>query len=297
MVTEMASIQSVSTVRETPGTGPVNDVRGKVGGNGRSERIVLDTRDLSVYYGDFLAVRDATLTIAREEITAFIGPSGCGKSTVLRSLNRMNDLIPTCRVVGTVKYRGIDLYGPLADAGEVRRRIGMVFQKPNPFPKSIYDNIAFGPKINGGVSRSELDGIVEDSLKRAALWEEVKDRLKTSAFSLSGGQQQRLCIARALAVKPDVLLMDEPCSALDPIATGKIEDLMHDIKGEYPIVIVTHNMQQAARVSDFTAFFSVESGETSARPTGVLVEYDKTANMFSNPTDQRTLNYVSGRMG
>ena len=265
--------------------------------HGRSGRIVLETRDLSVYYGDFQAVRDATLSIAREEITAFIGPSGCGKSTVLRSLNRMNDLIPTARVTGTVKYRGIDLYGPLANAGEVRRRIGMVFQKPNPFPKSIWENIAFGPKVNGKPSRSELDGIVEETLKKAALWNEVKDRLKSPAFSLSGGQQQRLCIARALAVNPDVLLMDEPCSALDPIATGKIEDLMHEIKREYPIVIVTHNMQQASRVSDFTAFFSVEVGETSARPTGVLVEYDRTANMFSNPTDERTLNYVSGRMG
>ena len=265
--------------------------------HGRSGRIVLETRDLSVYYGDFQAVRDATLSIAREEITAFIGPSGCGKSTVLRSLNRMNDLIPTARVTGTVKYRGIDLYGPLANAGEVRRRIGMVFQKPNPFPKSIWENIAFGPKVNGKPSRSELDGIVEETLKKAALWNEVKDRLKSPAFSLSGGQQQRLCIARALAVNPDVLLMDEPCSALDPIATGKIEDLMHEIKRDYPIVIVTHNMQQASRVSDFTAFFSVEVGETSARPTGVLVEYDRTANMFSNPTDERTLNYVSGRMG
>ena len=270
---------------------------GSTGDHGRSSRIVLETRDLSVFYGEFLAVKDATLSIAREEITAFIGPSGCGKSTVLRSLNRMNDLIPTARVTGTVKYRGIDLYGPLANPGEVRRRIGMVFQKPNPFPKSIYENIAFGPKVNGRPSKSELDGIVEETLKKAALWGEVKDRLKSSAFSLSGGQQQRLCIARALAVNPDVLLMDEPCSALDPIATGKIEDLMHEIKREYPIVIVTHNMQQASRVSDFTAFFSVETGETSNRPTGVLVEYDRTANMFSNPTDERTLNYVSGRMG
>jgi phosphate transport system ATP-binding protein len=250
-----------------------------------------------VYYGEFQAVRDATFSIARKEITAFIGPSGCGKSTVLRSLNRMNDLVPTARVVGSVKYRGIDLYGPLANAGEVRRRIGMVFQKANPFPKSIYENIAFGPRVNDKLSKSELDDIVEHSLERAALWSEVKDRLKTSAFSLSGGQQQRLCIARALAVNPDVLLMDEPCSALDPIATGKIEELMQELKSEYPIVIVTHNMQQAARVSDYTAFFSVETGDTSARPTGVLVEYDRTANMFSKPTDERTLNYVSGRMG
>ena len=263
----------------------------------RSSNIIMEARDLSVYYGDFQAVRDATFSIARKEITAFIGPSGCGKSTVLRSLNRMNDLVPSARVVGTVKYRGIDLYGPLANAGEVRRRIGMVFQKANPFPKSIYENIAFGPRVNDKLSKSELDGIVQDSLEKAALWSEVKDRLKTSAFSLSGGQQQRLCIARALAVNPDVLLMDEPCSALDPIATGKIEDLMQELKSEYPIVIVTHNMQQAARVSDYTAFFSVETGDTSARPTGVLVEYDRTANMFSKPTDERTLNYVSGRMG
>jgi phosphate transport system ATP-binding protein len=266
-------------------------------GVSRSNNIIIEARDLSVYYGEFQAVRDATFSIARKEITAFIGPSGCGKSTVLRSLNRMNDLVPTARVVGTVKYRGIDLYGPLANAGEVRRRIGMVFQKANPFPKSIYENIAFGPRVNDKLSKSELDGIVEDSLEKAALWSEVKDRLKTPAFSLSGGQQQRLCIARALAVNPDVLLMDEPCSALDPIATGKIEDLMQELKREYPIVIVTHNMQQAARVSDYTAFFSVEAGDTSARPTGVLVEYDRTANMFSKPTDERTLNYVSGRMG
>jgi len=263
----------------------------------RSQNIIIEARDLSVYYGEFQAVRDATFSIARKEITAFIGPSGCGKSTVLRSLNRMNDLVPTARVVGSVKYRGIDLYGPLANAGEVRRRIGMVFQKANPFPKSIYENIAFGPRVNDKLSKSELDDIVENSLERAALWSEVKDRLKSSAFSLSGGQQQRLCIARALAVNPDVLLMDEPCSALDPIATGKIEELMQELKSEYPIVIVTHNMQQAARVSDYTAFFSVETGDTSARPTGVLVEYDRTANMFSKPTDERTLNYVSGRMG
>lgn len=263
----------------------------------RSSNIIIEARDLSVYYGDFQALREATFSIARKEITAFIGPSGCGKSTVLRSLNRMNDLVPSARVLGTVKYRGIDLYGPLADAGEVRRRIGMVFQKANPFPKSIYENIAFGPRVNGKVSKSDLDGIVEDSLEKAALWGEVKDRLKSSAFSLSGGQQQRLCIARALAVNPDVLLMDEPCSALDPIATGKIEDLMQELKGMYPIVIVTHNMQQAARVSDYTAFFSVETGDVSTRPTGVLVEYDRTGNIFSNPTDERTLNYVSGRMG
>ena len=263
----------------------------------RLPNFVIETSNLSVYYGSFQAVRDATFSILHGEITAFIGPSGCGKSTIIRSLNRMNDLVPSARVVGSVKYRGIEIYGPLSDAGEVRRRIGMVFQKPNPFPKSIYENVAFGPKVNGKVSKSTLDGIVEENLKKAALWDEVKDRLKSSAFSLSGGQQQRLCIARALAVGPDVLLMDEPCSALDPIATGKIEDLMLGLKAEYPIVIVTHNMQQASRISDYTAFFSVEVGDESARPTGVLVEHDRTVNIFSRPSDERTLNYVTGRMG
>ena len=263
----------------------------------RLPNIVIEASNLSVYYGSFQAVRDATFSILLGEITAFIGPSGCGKSTIIRSLNRMNDLVPSARVVGSVKYRGIEIYGPLSDAVEVRRRIGMVFQKPNPFPKSIYENVAFGPKVNGKVSKSTLDGIVEENLKKAALWDEVKDRLKSSAFSLSGGQQQRLCIARALAVGPDVLLMDEPCSALDPIATGKIEDLMQGLKAEYPIVIVTHNMQQASRISDYTAFFSVEVGDESARPTGVLVEHDRTVNIFSRPSDERTLNYVTGRMG
>ena len=263
----------------------------------RLPNIVIEASNLSVYYGSFQAVRDATFSILLGEITAFIGPSGCGKSTIIRSLNRMNDLVPSARVVGSVKYRGIEIYGPLSDAGEVRRRIGMVFQKPNPFPKSIYENVAFGPRVNGKVSKSTLDGIVEENLKKAALWGEVKDRLKSSAFSLSGGQQQRLCIARALAVGPDVLLMDEPCSALDPIATGKIEDLMQGLKAEYPIVIVTHNMQQASRISDYTAFFSVEVGDESARPTGVLVEHDRTVNIFSRHSDERTLNYVTGRMG
>ncbi len=209
---------------------------------------VFVTRDLHVYYGDFLAVRNVDLDIAKNEITAFIGPSGCGKSTVLRCFNRMNDLIDSARVEGSIDYHGIDLYGPGVDAVEVRRRIGMVFQKPNPFPKSIYDNLAFGPKISGVKKKSELDDIVESSLRRAALWDEVKDRLKASAMGMSGGQQQRLCIARAIAVEPDVILMDEPCSALDPIATGKIEELMEEIKTEYTIIIVTHNMQQAARV-------------------------------------------------
>ena len=234
-----------------------------------AQEMIMEARDLQVHYGEYLAVRNVNLQIHRNEITALIGPSGCGKSTIIRCFNRMNDLIPSAKIGGTVLYRGIDLYGPEANAGEVRRRIGMVFQKPNPFPKSIYDNVAFGPRVNGKPSKSETDELVERSLKRAALWEEVKDRLKQSAFSLSGGQQQRLCIARALAVDPDVLLMDEPCSALDPIATGRIEDLMHEIKGQYPIVIVTHNMQQAARVSDRTAFFNTEVDADATRPTGV----------------------------
>jgi len=262
-----------------------------------ANEMIMESVGLQVHYGDFLAVRDVNLTIHKSEITALIGPSGCGKSTIIRCFNRMNDLIPSAKVGGNVFYKGIDLYGPEANSGEVRRRIGMVFQKPNPFPKSIYENVAFGPKVNGKPSKAETDEIVERSLKRAALWEEVKDRLKQSAFSLSGGQQQRLCIARALAVNPDVLLMDEPCSALDPIATARIEDLMAEIKSEYPIVIVTHNMQQAARVSDRTAFFNTEIGANATRPTGVLVEYDTTRKIFANPSDTRTEQYISGRMG
>ena len=262
-----------------------------------ANEMIMESVGLQVHYGDFLAVRDVNLTIHKSEITALIGPSGCGKSTIIRCFNRMNDLIPTAKVGGNVFYKGIDLYGPEANSGEVRRRIGMVFQKPNPFPKSIYENVAFGPKVNGKPSKAETDEIVERSLKRAALWEEVKDRLKQSAFSLSGGQQQRSCIARALAVEPDVLLMDEPCSALDPIATARIEDLMAEIKTEYPIIIVTHNMQQAARVSDRTAFFNTEIGANATRPTGVLVEYDTTRKIFSTPSDVRTEQYISGKMG
>ena len=262
-----------------------------------AKEAVFVTKNLHVYYGDFLAVRDVDLNVARNEITAFIGPSGCGKSTVLRCFNRMNDLIESARVEGSITYHGIDLYSPGIDAVEVRRRIGMVFQKPNPFPKSIYDNLAFGPRISGVKKKSELDDIVESSLKRAALWDEVKDRLKASAMGMSGGQQQRLCIARAIAVEPDVILMDEPCSALDPIATGKIEELMEEIKEEYTIIIVTHNMQQAARVSDMTAFYSVEVNETSDTRTGILVEYDQTDKIFSNPSDERTERYVTGRFG
>ncbi len=237
------------------------------------------------------------LDIRQHEITAFIGPSGCGKSTVLRCFDRMNDLIEGARVEGEVRYHGVDLYGPDVDAVEVRRRIGMVFQKPNPFPKSIYDNLAFGPRLNGVKKKAELEEIVESSLRRAALWDEVKDRLKESAMGLSGGQQQRLCIARCIAVKPEVILMDEPCSALDPIATARIEDLMQEIKQDYTIIIVTHNMQQAARVSDRTAFFTTEVNPESDRRTGVMIEYNPTPKIFSNPDDERTEQYVTGRFG
>jgi phosphate transport system ATP-binding protein len=237
------------------------------------------------------------MSVRRHEITAFIGPSGCGKTTVLRCFNRMNDLIEGARVEGAINYHGVNLYGDKVNAVEVRRRIGMVFQKPNPFPKSIYDNIAYGPRIAGTKKKSELDDIVERSLRRAALWDEVKDRLKASALGMSGGQQQRLCIARAVAVDPEVILMDEPCSALDPIATARIEDLMREIKTEYTIVIVTHNMQQAARVSDATAFYSTEVNPESDVRTGLLVEFDRTEKIFSNPSDQRTENYITGRFG
>jgi phosphate transport system ATP-binding protein len=259
--------------------------------------VVLRVSDLSVYYGAFRAVRNVDMYIKRGEITAFIGPSGCGKSTVLRCFNRMNDLIPGARVEGSVTYHGIDLYGSEADAGEVRRRIGMVFQKPNPFPKSIYENVAYGPRVNGTKRKSELDDVVEKSLRGAALWDEVKDRLGSSAMGLSGGQQQRLCIARSIAIDPEVLLMDEPCSALDPIATARIEDLMQEIKKEYTIIIVTHNMQQAARVSDSTAFFTTEMNTESDRRTGVLVEFDTTQKIFSVPSDERTEAYITGRFG
>jgi phosphate transport system ATP-binding protein len=258
---------------------------------------IFDARNVSIYYGSFRAVTDVSLTIHENEITAFIGPSGCGKTTVLRTLNRMNDLIPTARVDGEVHYRGASLYAQGVSATAVRRRIGMVFQKPNPFPKSIYDNVAYGPRINGERNKAKLDEIVERSLRQAALWDEVKNRLNKSGLGLSGGQAQRLCIARTLAVEPDVVLMDEPCSALDPIATGKIEDLMQEIKSRYTIVIVTHNMQQATRVSDRTAFYSVLRDEQSDVRTGVLVEYDRTENIFANPKDSRTQAYVTGRMG
>src|SRR3989475_633237 len=272
---------------QPPGA-PVSDTPGAA---------VFNTKNVSIYYGSFRAVTDVSLTMYEHEITAFIGPSGCGKTTVLRTLNRLNDLVPSARVEGDVHYRGVSVYGPDVSATAVRRRIGMVFQKPNPFPKSIYDNIAYGPRINGQRNKGKLNEIVEKSLRRAALWDEVKDRLNNSALSLSGGQAQRLCIARTLAVEPDVILMDEPCSALDPIATGAIEDLMRDIKPRYTIVIVTHNMQHATRVSDRTAFYSVLRDDESDTRTGVLVEYGKTEQIFEDPSDDRTKAYVTGRMG
>jgi phosphate transport system ATP-binding protein len=256
--------------------------------------VVFDVRDLGVAYAGNPALADVSLEIYRNFVTAFIGPSGCGKSTFIRCFNRMNDLIPTAAVDGTILYHGEDLYGTRVDPVEVRKRIGMVFQKPNPFPKSIYDNVAFGPRVLG--MTDGLDDRVEKALQQAALWDEVKDRLKAGALSLSGGQQQRLCIARCLAVEPEVLLMDEPASALDPIATTRIEDLMHELKKEYTIVVVTHNMQQAARVADMTAFFSVTRGEEGQR-TGILVEYDATSRIFTQPSDKRTEDYVTGRFG
>lgn len=262
--------------------------------SGASTTPVMDVRDLNVYYGDFLAVRDVDLQFGDGEVTALIGPSGCGKSTVLRCLNRMNDLVAGARVEGVVRYHGTDIYGPDVDQIEVRRRIGMVFQKPNPFPKSIYDNIAYGPKVTG--VKAGLDEIVERALRSAALWDEVKDKLKQNAYGLSGGQQQRLCIARAIATRPDVILMDEPCSALDPIATSKIEDLMLELIKEFSIIIVTHNMQQAARVSHRTAFFTAEA-DSEGKRVGKLVEFADTRTIFGAPSDKRTEDYVSGRFG
>jgi phosphate transport system ATP-binding protein len=256
---------------------------------------IFDVSDVAVFYGDHRAVTDITLSLAQRQITALIGPSGCGKSTFIRCLNRMNDLIPSARVEGHVIYHDHDLYDAKIDPVQVRKRIGMVFQKPNPFPKSIYDNIAFGPRVMG--MKGDMDEIVENALRRGALWDDVKDRLKHNAFGLSGGQQQRLCIARALATEPDVLLMDEPCSALDPISTGRIEDLMLELKKTYSIVIVTHNMQQAARVSDMTAFFTVELDAGEKHRTGRVVEYAPTDKIFTNPDDKRTEDYVTGKVG
>jgi phosphate transport system ATP-binding protein len=257
---------------------------------------VIEASDLNVFYGDFHAVHDVNLAFGKNEITALIGPSGCGKSTVLRCLNRMNDLVQGARVTGAVTYHDQNIYAPKVDPIEVRRRIGMLFQKPNPFPKSIYDNIAYGPRVTG-MKVENMDDLVEEALRGAALWDEVKDKLKQSAYGLSGGQQQRLCIARTIATRPDVILMDEPCSALDPIATSRIEDLMLEMRENYAIIVVTHNMQQAARISDRTAFFTAKADETTGNRTGLLVEYNLTSKIFSNPSDRRTEAYISGRFG
>ena len=260
----------------------------------RARELVFSIEGLTAYYGEAAAIRDVNFEIYRRMVTAIIGPSGCGKSTFIRCLNRMNDVIPSFRTEGRILYHDVDLQAGNVDPVAVRRRIGMVFQRPNPFPKSIYENVAYGPRILG--LKNDLDGRVEQALKRAALWDEVKDRLKKSGLSLSGGQQQRLCIARALAIEPEVILMDEPASALDPIATTRIEDLMHELKKDYTIVVVTHNMQQAARVADMTAFFSISKGDEGER-SGVLVEYDDTNTIFTQPKDKRTEDYVTGRFG
>lgn len=258
------------------------------------DKAVLRAKNVSVYYGANLAVRDVSLDIPQNQVVAFIGPSGCGKSTILRCFNRMNDLVQSAKMKGIITFNGRNIYEPKVDAVLLRSRIGMVFQKPNPFPKSIYENIAFGARING--YRGNMDQLVEESLRKAALWDEVKDKLKDSGLALSGGQQQRLCIARAIAIQPDVILMDEPCSALDPISTLKIEELIQELKQHYTIVIVTHNMQQASRVSDYTAFFNAEATEVSGK-VGFLVEYNRTEIIFQNPTEQSTQEYVSGRFG
>jgi phosphate transport system ATP-binding protein len=288
--------------RATPRPGPSETsldvgsatLEGKRNRPAKAREAIFELSGVEVAYSGKVAVRDIGFDIASKEITALIGPSGCGKSTLLRCLNRMNDLVPGATVAGTINYHGQDLYGSTVDPVEVRKRIGMVFQKPNPFPKSIYDNIAFGPRVLG--MKGDMDEIVERALKRGALWDEVKDRLKTNAFGMSGGQQQRLCIARTLATDPDVILMDEPCSALDPISTGKIEDLMLELRERYSIVIVTHNMQQAARVSDMTAFFTVALEDDGHR-TGRMVEFDETQTVFTNPSDERTEAYVTGKVG
>jgi len=260
-----------------------------------SPTYAIEARNLNVYYGNFRAVKNINLPIERKKVTAIIGPSGCGKSTVLRTFNRMNELVPTAHTEGEILFLGQNIYAPQVDPVEVRRRVGMVFQKPNPFPKSIYENIAWGAKINGfktGLGKPSMDEWVEHSLRRAALWDEVKDKLHQSGLSLSGGQQQRLCIARAIAIQPEIILMDEPASALDPIATLKIEELMHELAEEYTIIVVTHNMQQAARVSDYTAFFTMDEDRA-----GILVEYAQTNQIFTNPKDPRTEGYITGRFG
>lgn len=286
---------SEATVRPPETGAAAHDVRPRREPPQDADRVI-ECDEVSVLYGEFRAVTDVSMTFRRREITALIGPSGCGKSTVLRSLNRMNDLIPDARVEGRISYHGIDIYSREVDPIEVRRRIGMVFQKPNPFPKSIYDNVAYGPRVTG-MKVESMDDLVEEALRGAALWDEVKDKLKQSAYGLSGGQQQRLCIARTMAVQPEVILMDEPCSALDPIATARIEDLMHDLTDQYTIIIVTHNMQQAARVAQRTAFFTAQPDPGTGDRTGQLVEFDLTAKIFSDPSDKRTEDYISGRFG
>lgn len=267
--------------------------------NKTAEELAIEARSISVYYGSYRAVKDVSLNIPRNQITAFIGPSGCGKSTMLRAFNRMNDLVAGARVEGEIIYRGENLYAPQVDPVEVRRRVGMVFQKPNPFPKSIYDNVAYGPRLLGINKKSELDEIVERSLRGAALWDEVKTNLKKSGLALSGGQQQRLCIARTIAIDPDLILMDEPCSALDPIATQRIEELMRELRSSFTIIIVTHNMQQAQRVSDYTAFFNIRKDTINGSETrwGELVEFGHTSELFNNPRSPETADYIAGRFG
>ena len=290
----MAEQKVVEQMTTEPKIGPMTVEKRSSEREPKQREPIFELSGVEVAYSGKVAVRDIGFDIAVKEITALIGPSGCGKSTLLRCLNRMNDLVPGATVAGSIRYHGQDLYGPTIDPVEVRKRIGMVFQKPNPFPKSIYDNIAFGPRVLG--MKGDMDEIVERALRRGALWDEVKDRLKTNAFGMSGGQQQRLCIARTLATDPAVILMDEPCSALDPISTGKIEDLMLELRERYSIVIVTHNMQQAARVSDMTAFFTVALEDDGHR-TGRMVEFDETQTIFTNPSDERTEAYVTGKVG
>ncbi len=293
-------MKTVDEVKELPRPGNITGVRIDASQQGSREvpetsEAVFSLDDVAVSYHGKPAIRSVTLDVPARRITAIIGPSGCGKSTLIRVFNRMNDFIPAARVTGKVLYHGEDLYAPEVDPIQVRRRIGMVFQRPNPFPKSIYDNIVFGLKVNG--LNENVSDRVEKALRDAALWDEVKRDLRTSALSLSGGQQQRLCIARAIAVEPDVILMDEPCSSLDPIATAKIEDLMRELRARYSIVIVTHNMQQAARASDMTAFLTAETSGDGEDRTGVLVEYDRTETIFTRPSDQKTEAYITGRFG
>ena len=291
---ERPAVQALPSVEETARES--REQRGEPQSETERETLFA-VEDLTVRYGKKPAVEDVTFDIYKNNIPALIGPSGCGKSTLIRCFNRMNDLIPAASIEGHIRYHGQDLYDPAVDAVEVRKRIGMVFQAPNPFPKSIFENIAFGPRVLGTKKKSDLDDIVEEALTRAALWDDVKDRLDDNAYGMSGGQQQRLCIARSIATKPDVVLMDEPCSALDPISTGKIEDLMMELKKDYSIIVVTHNMQQAARVSDMTAFLMVQLDDDEENPRGRLVEYSQTDKIFTNPSDERTEQYVSGRVG